>query len=230
MKLEFDLKRTGETGIKITDKTSYLDDSTEEFVFKQFKSDEVYVIDIMEHKYINKKSDFRYRINTSLGISIFEDLNDGWFTIHHTIVPNEKYLEKIKNEGIIWTYSNFFYSDGNKLYHYRNNVTTEVDIIEACLHPDINDSILNRCVDYFSINNLDKIFIEKSADIFNTTYVGNRKQECEVKYERNIYWSAINLIKYAVENQDMERALLTLEQTMNYYERIQNTSRNMRCC
>ena len=101
MKPDFKFNKIEVNGVKITDTTVYLDDSTEEFVFKQFKSNEVYVIDIREHNYINKKSDLRYRINTSLVIFIFDDLHDGWFTIHHTIVHYEQYLEKINNEVII---------------------------------------------------------------------------------------------------------------------------------
>ena len=77
MKPDFKFNKIEVNGVKITDTTVYLDDSTEEFVFKQFKSNEVYVIDIMEKHYINKESDYQFNITDSFGSSIFTNLLDG---------------------------------------------------------------------------------------------------------------------------------------------------------
>lgn len=209
MKVTFNFCKLNNCGIKITDNSEYL--SGEDFVFQEFKSEDIYCINVLEEHKIEEDSIYTTKITKAFESSEFEKLIDGWYTLHHIILPSEEYFNKIKlEEGIFNQYNGFYYTDGEKYYKYLDSETTEVDIIEIVTRNPLNTSILSYCANYFSLCQLNECYINYARKILSGNIRCENYQSKELIFNRDLIWMTLNVIKYYVELEKLENALVLL--------------------
>jgi hypothetical protein len=87
---------------------------------------------------------------------------DGWFTICHIVIPNEKWFEReLKKEtgSALNLYNTVYYSDGTKIYKYINGEVSEVSL-EEIINRNIEDTTISIVKkDYVSVCFLRKCYV-----------------------------------------------------------------------
>lgn len=76
MNITFSYCKLDSCGIKITDTSTYLDNSTTGQVFQQFKASEIYCVDVLEKHIIGASSTYTTIIIPAAGSSSFSSLVD----------------------------------------------------------------------------------------------------------------------------------------------------------
>lgn len=211
MNITFSYCKLDSCGIKITDTSTYLDNSTTGQVFQQFKASEIYCVDVLEKHIIGASSTYTTIIIPAAGSSSFSSLVDCWYTVHHIILPSKVYFDTaLAGGGIINTYAGFYYTDGTKFYLYANNVSTEVTITEIVTRNVENTSILKHVADYFSICSLNTCLIKLAESTLNKNIKCQSSLVIEDVFNRDLIWMSTYVIKYYVESGDLESALILL--------------------
>ncbi len=144
---------------------------------------------------------------------------DGWFTICHIVIPNKQWFDKEhtkKTDSAINLYTTVYYSDGTKIYKYINNEITEVSV-EELINRNIEDttiSIIKK--DYVSVCFLRKCYVNLCQQLFNSNIISecsnNRKDNCDLIFQRDLIWMALNVIQYMTELNQLAEAERIIEQ------------------
>ena len=127
---------------------------------------------------------------------IFDSQGDGFYTICKLTIPVDE--------------SKPYYYKDDKFYHNIDEVTLQ-EIINV--NPEVSE-IQFEYIYYFSTCNLRKCFIKICQDIFNSqTSICNKSNlDQSLTYKRDLIWSALNVINYLVEMDQMEEAQRLLEE------------------
>ena len=144
---------------------------------------------------------------------------DGWFTVCHIVIPNEKWFQKeLKKEtgSALNLYNTVYYSNGAKIYKYINNEITEVSI-EELINRNIEDTTISIVKkDYVSVCFLRKCYINLCQQLFNSNIISecsnNRKNNCDLAFQRDLIWMALNVIQYLTELNQLSEAERIIEQ------------------
>ena len=144
---------------------------------------------------------------------------DGWFTVCHIVIPNEKWFQKeLKKEtgSALNLYNTVYYSNGAKIYKYINNEITEVSI-EELINRNIEDTTISIVKkDYVSVCFLRKCYINLCQQLFNSNIISecsnNRKNNCDLAFQRDLIWIALNVIQYLTELNQLSEAERIIEQ------------------
>lgn len=144
---------------------------------------------------------------------------DGWFTVCHIVIPNEKWFQKeLKKEtgSALNLYNTVYYSNGAKIYKYINNEITEVSI-EELINRNIEDTTISIVKkDYVSVCFLRKCYINLCQQLFNSNIISecsnNRKNNCDLVFQRDLIWMALNVIQYLTELNQLSEAERIIEQ------------------
>ena len=127
---------------------------------------------------------------------LFNGNGDGFYTICKLTVPID---EK----------ASYYYKD-EKFYHNIQEVSLQ-ELIE--INPQISE-IKIEYIYYFSTCNLKKCFINICQDIFKQQGSICKKTNIDPNliYKRDLLWSALNVIKYLTEMDQLEEAQRLLEE------------------
>ena len=144
---------------------------------------------------------------------------DGWFTICHIVIPNKQWFDKEfekSTDSALNLYDTIYYSDGAKIYKYINNEITEVSI-EELLNRNIEDTTISIVKkDYVSVCFLRKCYVNLCQQLFNSNIISecssNRKDNCDLIFQRDLIWMALNVIQYMTELNQLAEAERIIEQ------------------
>lgn len=201
---------------------NYLSESSNSVAKNKFRYSDTVSIDVLQ---LNKSTDQRihnpvFTIRDSevkpirLSISF-----DGWFTICHIVIPNEKWFEReLKKEtgSALNLYNTVYYSDGTKIYKYINGEVSEVSL-EEIINRNIEDTTISIVKkDYVSVCFLRKCYVNLCQQLFNSNIISecsnNRKDNCNLIFQRDLIWMALNVIQYLTELNQLAEAERIIEQ------------------
>ena len=209
MKVLFNLCKLRNCGIKIIDNSTYLD--SDEFVYQEYKASDVFCIDVLEKHVIGQASGLTTNIVQSFEESEFKNLKDGWYTLHHIILPSKDYFERLKGVGgVLFQYDTFYYADSEKFYKFKSGSSEEVSITEIIERNPINTSILEYKVNYFSVCDLNECYIRLAKASLDSYIRCKPKAGSELLFNRDVVWMTLNVIKYYVELGELENAEIML--------------------
>lgn len=209
MKILFNLCKSKNCGINIIDNSTYLD--SDEFVYQEFKASDVFCIDVLEKHVIDSDSILTVKINKSFGQSNFINLKDGWYSLHHIVLPSQDYFNRLKEVGgVLFKYETFYYTDGEKFYKFKGNLQQETTINEIIERNPINTSILEYQVNYLSVCEINECYIKLAKASLDSYIRCKPKAGSELLFNRDVVWMTLNVIKYYVELGEMESAEIIL--------------------
>lgn len=200
----------------------YLPESSTSTAKNKFRYSDTVSIDVLQ---LNKSTD--YQIQTPVFTIRDSEIKpvqlsvsfDGWFTICHIVLPSAKWfdseLKKITGSAIE-LYGTVYYSDGHKVFKYLNNNSVEVTLDEVINRNPENTTIAIVKKDYVSVCFLRDCYINLCRQLFNSnilTECGNtNKDNCELVFQRDLIWMALNVIQYLTELQQLAEAERIIEQ------------------
>ena len=202
--------------------TEYLKETSTAIAKNKFRYSDTVSIDVLQ---LNKSTGQQIqnpvftirdsKINTvQLQISF-----DGWFTICHIVIPSKQWFNKEyekKADSALGLYNTVYYSDGAKIYKYINNEITEVSI-EELINRNIEDTTISIVKkDYVSVCFLRKCYVNLCQQLFNSNIISecsnNRKDNCDLIFQRDLIWMALNVIQYMTELNQLAEAERIIEQ------------------
>lgn len=144
---------------------------------------------------------------------------DGWFTICHIVIPNKQWFDKEfekSTDSALNLYDTIYYSDGAKIYKYINNENTEVSV-EELINRNIEDTTISIVKkDYVSVCFLRKCYVNLCQQLFNLNIISecsnNKKDNCDLIFQRDLIWMALNVIQYMTELNQLAEAERIIEQ------------------
>ena len=139
--------------IRISDATTdFLPEDSSTPVFQRFKRSEVKSIDVVRFNAVNETKILRVFISDIDLSNVFEIKEDGWYDVHHIVLPTKEWFDKaLEDGGMIYTYDTVYYIDNEKFYKYKDAVTTEICIEEILERNPLNTTISVACQNHFSI-------------------------------------------------------------------------------
>ena len=211
------IQDTTETG-----NSGYLPEDSDVTVKGRFKYSDTISIDLLQH---NKSTGSELQIpiyslhdepskQVTLPVSF-----DGWFTVLHIVIPSKDWFDKemAKESGSsIPLYETVYYSDGNHIFKYINEETSEVTISEIVERNIENTTMSKTCENYVSICFLNKCYISLCQQILNDRGFSPCWDKSSIDpnliLRRDYVWMAINVIKYMVQFEQLAEAERIIEQ------------------
>ncbi len=140
---------------------------------------------------------------TEIDRTYFTDLHDGLYKIIHLIIPNENwimYLERHSSESFD-AYSKIYWYDtlGNKFKNYPQGI--EVTIDDILNETSATSTIIRAEKGKFIIYHLNECFGILCKDLFLNLQKSCNENDNAIKqkiFNRDLFWMAINSIKYLV--------------------------------
>ena len=135
--------------------------------------------------------------------SMFQFEVDGLHEITHIILPNADYISKF--EGLVHTYfkGGVYYTDGQKVYQFLEDYTSEEIDIETLLEINPCDTtIIKETKGTFSMCHLEECFANICKDLLSklcTERCNGTSKYAQDIFNRDLVWMTINVIKYCIE-------------------------------
>lgn len=200
----------------------YLNESSTATAKNRFRYSDTVSIDVLQ---LNKSTE--YQIQTPVFTVRDNEVKpvqlpvsfDGWFTICHIVLPSDEWfnseLKKDTNSAIS-LYDVVYYTDGKQIFKYINNNSYETGLDEVINRNPEGTTIYIVKKDYVSVCFLRKCYINLCRQLFNSNIVSecstNRKNDCELIFQRDLVWMALNVIQYATELNQLAEAERIIEQ------------------
>lgn len=238
MNLTFELLIVQDGLLRIKDTTrennlnEYLDEEAEQYVrlgrfkysdtatinvikYKTYRSSTPTIVDVIISKHVDENGDLAQLDEAYYALS-----NDGHYIIDHIVLPTETLakhlinLESNKPHGTVGIndYSNFYTTDGKKIFKYINGIPEECTI-EELIEVNVEASNLSKISqETFSIYFLHQCYLEQSKIELNNLICKSCKEPVsDALYNINLIWVSINAIKYNVEFGLLDQAQSVLE-------------------
>lgn len=209
-----DISQVGDNG--------YLPESSTATVKNRFRYQDTISIDVLQ---LNKSTGTEtqnpiYTIRNNKIDSVKLPVTfDGWFTICHIVLPSVKWFEqevKKTTASAISLYDVVYYSDGLKVYKYIDNESVEVSIDEVINRNPERTTISIVTKNYVSVCYLKKCYINLCQQLFNQNLLTEcssiNKNNCELIFQRDLVWMALNVIQYLTELNQLAEAERIIEQ------------------
>ena len=221
MDLKIDIITNETCKVLVQDNSEYLAENIESVVKNKFKYSDTISIDVVQH---NKLEEAEVKVSTYSLHTNKEDIEipikfDGWFTIHHIVLPSDVwvYKELSKETGsAIPLYSIVYFTDGKGVYKYINKQVVAASIEEVLEINPINTTISKTQKDYVSICFLKKCYINLCQQIFEnrgfSSCWNKNNIDSELVYKRDLVWMAINVIKYLTKCEQLYEVERIIEQ------------------
>lgn len=232
MKPFFELKNNSKCGILITDLTQasdeYLSEDAQDLTAivqhknNKFKYSETCTINIIEKHTIGsdgEQQDTIAKVNIDDHCSYLDEFHfqleeDGYYTIHHIILPTKSCIDKDVEDGSTIDKDLTVYStDGETIYQGKDTITA-LQLIN--INPE-GTTISKSFSDQFSICRLWDCFIKLCKQIFKNINF-RCLSDTDLKdplFRRDLLWMTINIIKYHVDLGQLWEAQRLLQE-MNY--------------
>ena len=210
----------------------YLSEQSNVTVKNQFKYSDTYSIDVLrlnkttgpvvEKQVITEHRDSPEDIELDIKF-------DGWFTVYHIVIPSINWFnaELSKTSGsALKLYDTVYYTNGQDIFKYTNGRSEDVGINELLERNPEGTTISIIDKEYVSICFLRKCFINLCQRIFNSRGLwgdglGISKSRCcpnkdavdsDLIFRRDLVWSALNVIRYLTEFNQLAEAERIIEQ------------------
>ena len=218
---------TGKCSIVITDLTQDSEEYVTESILdaevyyerNKFKYSETCTINIIQRNTATSEEilDSIITDHTSYLDEIHYQLQqDGFYTIHHFIIPTVDWLkqELEKEHSILEKNIELYVCDCNTIYRYYDGTLTEVSPEVLSEINTENTTISRISIDQFSICYLYDCYISLCKQIFKRINYRcmNKSNLDEIKFKRDFLWMTINIIKYYVELNQLLEAQRLLEE------------------
>ena len=153
----------------------------------------------------------------SKDISEFQLKNDGKLTAYHFIIPTKQWLNKFTSEVLFQTYSILIYYDNGQFYKsIDGGVTSEVITYEVIKEINPTTTNIAKCKKpTFSICFLYKCYINYCKQILEQNISKCITKDSDLIFKRDFVWMTINVVKYYLENGQLDEAQRLLEETMS---------------
>lgn len=184
------------------------------------------IIDTVFTDHISYLDEIHYKLN-----------KDGFYTIHHFILPSLEWFEKEiqKEHSILEKNIDIYICDCENIYHYCKGELVKVDP-EVIVEVNTNNTTISKIsIDQFSIYYLYNCYINLCKQIFQNTYYKcfDNSNLKDINFKRDFIWMAINVIKYYVGLNQLLEAQRLLEE-INYCggicnERVSIKQQRSRC-
>lgn len=185
----------------------------------KFKYSETYTINIIEKHTVSESTIVSTSISdhcSYLDEEHYHIEDDGYYTIHHIILPSVKCIKEDVQEGSdIEKELTIYCTDGYTIYNWATD--TEVDP-KVIAEVNTEGTTISRAdSDEFSICHLWDCFIKLCKSIYSNISFKcmSRDGLDDVLFRRDFLWMTINVIKYYVELGQLLEAQRLLEE-INY--------------
>lgn len=145
--------------------------------------------------------------------------SDGFYTIHHIILPSLEWYnnELEKKDSVLKSNLLIYVTDGSNIYKQNNN---KLEIVEPAVISEINTegtTISRTSVTQFSICHLYDCYLSLCKQIFKgiSFKCMNKDNIEDLIFKRDFIWMTINVLKYYVEVDQLWEAQLLLTE-INY--------------
>lgn len=206
--------------VTVTDKSEYLSEDSTGTVKGKFKFSETASVDVLqlngtsETEYLNPTyTDHSEETTVDLNIS-----KDGWYSLVHLVLPTIDWFntQLAKTEGsALGLYDIVYYIDGDTIYKYINETSSQVTLEEVLEVNETNTTISKTSKDFISICFLRKCYISLCKQIFEDRGMSScwnkNKVDSELVYKRDLLLMAINVIKYLTECEQLAEVQRILE-------------------
>lgn len=211
---------SGKSEIVITDLTQdsneyvteTVEDATEYYQENKFKYSETYTVNIIQKNNIDKEEIVDCLItdhSSHLDEVYYKIPEDGFYTIHHLILPTKEWLEANLDKIID---RNIYICDGESIFQYKEGELFETTP-EELLTIDFSASTISKLsLDQFSIYYLYDCYINICKQIFNSANLRCLEKSNIDPFKRDFLWMTINVIKYYVELNQLLEAQRLLEE------------------
>ena len=164
--------------------------------------------DVVENNYIALESK---------DISEFQLKNDGKLTAYHFIIPNKQWVNKFTSELLFQTYPILIYYDNGQFYKsIDGGVTSEIITYEIIKEINPTTTNIAKCKkDTFSLCFLYKCYINYCKQVLEQDISKCITKDSDLVFRRDFVWMTINVIKYYLENGQLDEAQRLLEETMS---------------
>ena len=161
--------------------------------------------------------DDNYIALESKDISEFQLKNDGKLTAYHFIIPTKQWLNKFTSEVLFQTYAILIYYDNGQFYKsIDGGVTSEVITYEVIKEINPITTNIAKCKKpTFSICFLYKCYINYCKQILEQNISKCITKDSDLVFRRDFVWMTINVVKYYLENGQLDEAQRLLEETMS---------------
>lgn len=190
-------------------------------IYLMYKYSETYSINIVQYNPTKESviKSISYNDHSKEDIEDVAVEKDGYYTITHIVLPSLNwYNSKLEIEDYDWSkYESVFVTDGEKIYQrvQQNSETYKLRECELDLITEINtyNSTVSRCTkDIFLFHDLYKCFLALCNQVFDQSIVScSNSTDSSSRYNRDLIWSAINVMKIHVSDEQFESAQLLLE-------------------
>lgn len=201
---------------------NYLNETSTATAKNRFRYSDTVSIDVLQ---LNKSTEhqiqspvFTVRDNEVKSVQLPVSF-DGWFTICHIVLPSDKWFNQEINKdtnSAISLYDTVYYTNGKQIFKYINNSSQETTLDEVVSRNPENTTIYIVKKDYVSVCFLRKCYINLCRQLFNSNIVSdcstNRTNNCELIFQRDLIWMALNVIQYATELNQLAEAERIIEQ------------------
>ena len=161
--------------------------------------------------------DSNYLSLESTDISEFQLFNDGKYTAYHMIIPTKQWVDKYDSDTLLQNYAYLYYYDSGNIYKSLDGgKTSEITSADLIKEVNITGSTLYRCKkETFSICFLYQCYINYCKRILDQTINKCITKDEDLLFKRDFVWMTINIIKYYLENGQLDEAQRLLEETMS---------------
>ena len=221
----FDIKvcAGAQCAVKITEVAgAYLNESSTATAKNKFRYSDTVSIDVLQ---LNKSTDyqiqspvFTVRDNEVKSVQLPVSF-DGWFTVCLIVLPSDKWFDsefKKDTNSAINLYDVVYYTNGKQVFKYINNNSQEVSINEIINRNSEGTTISIVKKDYVSVCFLRKCYINLCRQLFNSNITAecstNKSNNCDLVFQRDLIWMALNVIQYATELNQLAEAERIIEQ------------------
>ena len=161
--------------------------------------------------------DDNYIALESKDISEFQLKNDGKLTAYHFIIPTKQWLNKFTSEVLFQTYPIVIYYDNGQFYKsIDGGVTSEIITYEIIKEINPITTNIAKCKkSTFSLCFLYKCYINYCKQVLEQDISKCITKDSDLVFRRDFVWMTINVIKYYLENGQLDEAQRLLEETMS---------------
>ena len=248
MDLQVEIKQDFDGTIAITDftkdlmfstaeKNGYLTEDSENFVYSDFLSytrfkysdtitmtvltyqpstgEEVVKTIFTQHTELPSE----YESTDSIRIKIEKD---GYYIIHHIVLPTLQWLENHVDNEELANYSHIYVCDGCDIlkYNVEENTAYHVDYKEVieinnCYNNDYRGTVSRKSFDLFNTANLKQCYINISKELFKYCPGGTcDKMDELIRFKRDFVWMTLIIINFYLDDNMFIDAQNILEETM----------------
>lgn len=207
----FTCKDAKNCNLIITDATGTWLQENDDPVTGYFRRSDVVIIDVV----IQYDPDDVKVLDTIIvpyGQSAYVRLNsDGWYFVYHVVIPTRVWFSNAGDH--LFQYDTVYYydEDTGKYYKYRDYSTQETTLEEILEINPINTTINKICQNYFSLCELNACYIKLIEQLLDINGKCKNLDLQQMYFNRDLIWSTLNVIKYAVDVGDYEGAALRLK-------------------